>query len=137
MDTGEKLFEAAKETLKTRYPDGAGGAAAVYTESGAVFTSVAPGVVNSATELCIETGAILEAHKYNTAVTHSLCLVRENGALKILTPCGVCQERLLYWGRDVLAAVTSNEEQPIVFKTLRELQPDHWSYAYSDDEFFA
>lgn len=47
-----------------------------------------------ATNVCIETGAILEAHKFNDPVTHSICVVRddENSTFKILTPCGICQE---------------------------------------------
>ena len=33
---------------------------------------------NSSVILCIETGAMLEAHKYNEKVTHCLCLVRDD-----------------------------------------------------------
>lgn len=49
-------------------------------------------------KLCMETGAILEAHKLNTKVTHTICVAREdeNSEFTILTPCGVCQERLFY-----------------------------------------
>ena len=79
----------------------------------------------------MEVGAYLEAHKLNEAVTHTICVSRDDeySEYKILTPCGICQERLVYWGVDVLAAVT-NEGQKIVFKTLRELQPYHWSSAF-------
>lgn len=40
---------------------------------------------------------------YNVKVTHCICVVRddENSEFKILTPCGICQERLRYWGEDV------------------------------------
>ncbi|SCZ11810.1 cytidine deaminase [Lysinibacillus sp. TC-37] len=48
-----------------------------------------------ATELCMGTGAILEAHQFNTKVTHSICVARESEKSE-LTPCGVCQERLFY-----------------------------------------
>jgi cytidine deaminase len=43
----------------------------------------------------METGAILEAHKLNTKITHSICVVRdkEKGKVTVLTPCGICQER--------------------------------------------
>ena len=55
-----------------------------------------PEVINASTELCIETGAILEAHKYQAKITHSVCVARddEHSECKVLTPCGVCQERL-------------------------------------------
>ena len=61
--------------------------------------------------LCIETGAMLEAHKFNEKVTHCMCLVRkdEKSPYQILSPCGICQERLRYWGEDVQVAVTTEE----------------------------
>ncbi|CDQ20337.1 cytidine deaminase [Halobacillus karajensis] len=134
----QKLYQAAKELLEKRYPTGWGGAAAMYTNEGEILTSVAPEVINASTELCIETGAILEAHKFNTKITHSICIVRddENEEFKVLTPCGVCQERLMYWGRNVKVAVTSNDEKPLFFKSLEEVQPYHWSKAYKDEELF-
>ncbi|WP_433747748.1 cytidine deaminase [Falsibacillus pallidus] len=137
MDIEQNLYQAAKELIVKRYPTGWGGAAAMYTNNGEILTSVAPDVINASTELCIETGAILEAHKFNTKITHSLCVVRDdtNEEFKVLTPCGVCQERLIYWGSDVKVAVSSNDE-PLLFKTLEEVQPYHWSKAYKDEELF-
>ncbi|MFD2211288.1 cytidine deaminase [Virgibacillus halophilus] len=137
MNIEQKLYDEAIDLLKNRYPSGWGGAAAMYTEDGQVLTSVAPDVINASTELCIETGAILEAHKLNKKITHSLCVVRddENSGFKILTPCGVCQERLLYWGTDVKAAITS-EDKNLTFKTLKEIQPFHWTRAYDDKDLY-
>lgn len=131
MNIEQQLFEAAKELIETRYPNGWGGAAAMATDDGRILTSVAPEVVNASTELCIETGAILEAHKLNCRITHTICVVRddEQAPFKILSPCGVCQERLFYFGAAVKAAVT-NPEQALVFKALHELQPYHWLKAY-------
>ncbi|WP_188206947.1 cytidine deaminase [Alkalibacillus aidingensis] len=139
MNIEQKLYYAAKELIEKRYRTGWGGAAAMHTNDGEILTSVAPEVINASTELCIETGAILEAHKFNTKITHSICVVRddENGEFKVLTPCGVCQERLIYWGRDVKVAVSvSNDEKQLLFKTLEEVQPYHWSRAYEDEGFF-
>lgn len=82
-----------------------------------------------ATELCMETGAILEAHQFNTKVTHSICVARENEKSEF-TPCGVCQERLFYWGENVKAAIT-NANGELVFKSLKEIQPYHWYKAYT------
>lgn len=131
MNIEQQLFEAAKELIETRYPNGWGGAAAMAIDGGRILTSVAPEVVNASTELCIETGAILEAHKLNCRITHTICVVRddEQAPFKILSPCGVCQERLFYFGAAVKAAVT-NSEQVLVFKALHELQPYHWLKAY-------
>lgn len=129
MDSIEKeLYQAAVELVNMRYPSGWGGAAAIRTESGKILTSVAPDTQNDALSLCMEVGAYLEAHKLNERVTHSLCLCRENENYEflILSPCGVCQERLVHWGGDVKAAITTSDNA-LVFKTIRELMPHHWS----------
>lgn len=122
------LFDQAKLLIKRRYPTGWGGAASIRTKSGKILTSVAPDTKNDGLSLCMEVGAILEAHKLNEGVTHSLCIYREdeNSPFVVLTPCGICQERLVHWGGDVLAAI-SNKDIQLIFKTLRELQPHHWS----------
>lgn len=55
----------------------------------------------------------------------------EHSKFKILTPCGICQERLFYRGEDVKAAVfTENGE--LDYKTLKEIQPYHWAKAYAE-----
>lgn len=133
MNIEQRLFEAAKELVMKRYPSGWGGAAAMYTSDGEILTSVTPEVINASTELCMETGAILEAHKRNTKITHSLCIARDNEKeeFKVLSPCGVCQERLFYWGSDVKVAVTTPDNQ-LLFKSLEEVQPYHWTKAYAD-----
>jgi len=121
------LFNAAKELAEKNYPTGWGGAAALRTESGKILTSVAPEVQLEGIGLCMETGSICEAHKLQENVTHSLCISRkdENSPFKILSPCGVCQERLLYWGKDLKVAVT-NPENEVLFKSLSDLMPWHW-----------
>lgn len=103
-------------------------------EDGTIYTSVAPHVINDATNLCIETGAIAEAHKYDKKVTHTLCLVRDDAhsPFIVLSPCGICQERLFYWGPKVQCAISTSGET-IVFKTLQQLQPYHWTEAYAED----
>jgi cytidine deaminase len=82
-------------------------------------------------------GSFLEAHKLDAAVTHSICVTREDehSPYKILTPCGICQERLVYWGRDVHVAVT-HEGESTQYVSLQELQPYHWTYAYPEEEMF-
>ncbi|MCT1577832.1 cytidine deaminase [Oceanobacillus kimchii] len=132
MDIEQKLFETVTDLIKRRYPEGWGGAAAMCLEGGTIVTSIAPEVINASTELCMETGSILEAHKLNKKITHSICVVRddENSEFKVLSPCGICQERLFYWGPNVKVAV-SLPGKDLVFKTLAEVQPYHWSSAYS------
>jgi len=124
----QELYHAVVELIKKRYPRGWGGAAAVRTETGKILTSIAPDTKNDALSLCMEVGAFLEAHKLNEKVTHSLCICREDESTEflVLSPCGVCQERLVHWGGDVKAAI-STKENKLVFKTIRELMPHHWS----------
>ena len=129
----ETLFEAAVELIEKRYPIGWGGAAAAYTNNNMILTSVAPDIINASTELCIETGAILEAHKLEVSITDIICVVRENenSEFKLLAPCGICQERLFYWDSEVRAGIKI-EDEIIVIKTLEELQPYHWYKTIKD-----
>jgi len=128
MNIETELYETAISLIEKRYPSGWGGAAAIRTDKGKILSSVAPDTKNDALSLCMEVGSYLEAHKLNEDVTHSLCIYRENenSSYIILSPCGICQERLVYWGGDVKVAIT-NDKNKILFKSLRELQPYHWS----------
>jgi cytidine deaminase len=133
VDIGRELFDAAVALVQQRYPLGWGGAAAIRLENGDILTSVAPDTDLDALSVCMELGAFLEAHKRNEKVTHSLCISRqdENSPFKILSPCGICQERLRFWGRDVCVAIT-NEANALRFKPLSELQKHHWSEAFNE-----
>ena len=133
MNIEEKLFEAAVQLVNSRYPNNWGGAAAIRTESGKILTSVAPEIKVESLGLCMEVGAYLEAHKLNEAVTHSLCIAREdeNSDFKVLSPCGVCRERLAHWGGDVMAAISTPNNE-LIFKSIRELMPNHWSLAFNE-----
>lgn len=133
MTIEKQLYEEAVKFIQHRYPKGWGGAAAMYSKQGQIYISVAPEIINAGTALCIETGAILEAHKNEDVITHSICVVRddEHSEFKILTPCGICQERLRYWGGDVKVAVT-NPDSKLIYKPIKKLQPYHWSEAYDD-----
>jgi len=131
MSIEEELLEAATDLIKRRYKTGWGGAAAMRLASGEIVTSVAPDVDLDALSLCMEVGGMLEAHKQDQAITHSLCIYRESEKrpFRILSPCGICQERLRFWGANVLVAVTNPEER-LIFRRLIDLHPFHWSAAY-------
>lgn len=130
-----KMLQIAKDLIETRYPKGWGGAAVIHTQNDRYYSSVPIETANSAASLCIEVGAMCEAHKYNEKVTHCLCIVREdeNSPYKVLSPCGICQERLRFWGEDVRVGVTTQNGEPF-FVELRELQPYHWTLAYDAEE---
>ena len=130
-----KMLQIASELIETRYPKGWGGAAVLRTQQDHYFSSVAIETANGAAGLCIEVGAMCEAHKYNEKVTHCLCIVRqdEQSPYQVLSPCGICQERLRYWGEDVQVGVTTGSDD-LLFVRLAELQPYHWTRAYDADE---
>lgn len=99
-EIGLQMFQKATEFVKKRFPNGWGGCAIVYTEDGQYLISVALESFNGGAVLCMETGAMCEAQKLNLRITHSLCISRdsENDNFKILTACGICQERFRFWG---------------------------------------
>ncbi|MEC1180507.1 cytidine deaminase [Metasolibacillus meyeri] len=130
-----EMYEIATNFIAKRYPTGWGGVAVIHTEDGQFLTSVSIETANASAVLCIEVGAICEAHKLNARVTHCLCVVRddENSPFKVLSPCGICQERLRFWGTDVKVGVTTPDNS-LKYVTLEILQPYHWTTAYPIEE---
>jgi cytidine deaminase len=125
----ERLVQAARDFAATRYPRGWAGAAAMYTESGALLTSVYVEAPNPGGSLCCETGAICEAHKRAERVVATVCVGRddEHHPFEILAPCGLCMERLAFWGPSVQCAVPASDEgRTWRMMTLGELQPHRW-----------
>ena len=124
----QKMFDLAVEQINKRYLKGWGGAGVIRTEDDSYFTSIWLDTINESVSICIETGAMCEAHKHDKRVTHSLCVQRddENSEYEITSPCGVCQERLRFWGDDVMVGVTT-AENILKFVPLPELQPYHWT----------
>ena len=124
----QKMFDTTAVLINKRYPKGWGGAGVIRTEDDNYFTSVWLDNINDSVSICIETGAMCEAYKHDKRVTHSLCVVRddEHSNYEILTPCGVCQERLRFWGDKVMVGVTTPDNS-LKFVQLSELQPYHWT----------
>ena len=128
MKIENEMLDKALNFLNQRYGENrAGGVAVLRIETGDYLISVWPDSPNESVTLCAETGAICEAHKLNKKVTHSLCVCRQkdNENYEILSPCGVCQERLYYWGSDVMCAI-STKDNSLLFKSLKEIQPYYW-----------
>jgi cytidine deaminase len=66
--------------------------------------------------------------KMGKRITASVCVSYDDaGKIHILTPCGVCQERLMYWGEDVEVAVPQTDDSTRwQSKTLKDVQPYYW-----------
>jgi cytidine deaminase len=135
MNVEQEMYKRVTNFLVERFPQGWGGAGIVHTTEGNYYISVALEVFNASVEICIETGAMIEATKYNEKITHCLCVVREDESspFKVLSPCGICQERLRYWGPEVKVGVTTVDDN-LKFVELRELQPYHWTTAYNPED---
>ena len=133
MELDQALVDAATDLLKSYFPGDQGIAAAAYTESGALLTSVVFDPEWGGAGLCAETGAILEAVKRKERITAIACVGRLGGdePVVLLTPCGICQERLIHFGADVQIAVPDADD-PTRWqrKLLREVQPFYWVNGY-------
>lgn len=133
MNLDQHLVDAARELLERRFPGEEGIAAAMYTEDGPILTSVFFEPEWGSGMLCAETGAICEAEKQNKRVTASVCVSRLSGTdlIVILTPCGICQERLFHWGGKLEVAVPEPADPTRwMVKTLDEVQPFYWVNAF-------
>lgn len=102
---------------------------------GTVLTGTAPDAVNSAVEVCHETEPYAAAFRPDQEIVASVCLHREEkGRFLVLSPCGVCRERLAVHGPYVLVGVAGGEDPTrVVWKPLREALPDYCMTVFSDD----
>lgn len=133
MKLDQALVDAAVDLLEERFPGAEGITAAMYTDDGRILTSVFFEPEWGGGALCAETGALCEATKLNRRVTASVCVSRLSGdsPIVILTPCGICQERLFHWGEDVeVATPDPRGDRRWIARTLKEVQPYYWVNAF-------
>jgi len=130
MSVDQALVDAAKAQAVARFPEGEGGAAAIYLSDGSIATSVGFDSPNEAANLCYEAGAYCEAFRLGKSVTASVCVVRESPEQPfiVIAPCGICQERLAIWRDSVEVAVPlpgdASAWQSLSFE---EIQPWYWA----------
>jgi cytidine deaminase len=127
---------ACKALIDTRYADGVeNGAAAMILADGTILTGTSPDAVNPAVQVCHETEPFCGAYRLNQPIVASVCLHRKpDGRTVVLSPCGVCRERLAVHGPDVVVAVAHRKDPTvIVWKPLKEVLPDYWMTAFPDE----
>jgi cytidine deaminase len=127
---------ACKSLIDTRYSDGSeNGAAAMVLADGSILTGTAPSAVNPAVQVCHETEPFCAAHRLNQPIVASVCLHRKpDGRVVVLSPCGVCRERLAVHGPAVVVAVADRKDPTvIVWKPLKAVLPDYWMTAFPDE----
>lgn len=135
MKLDQALVDVATDLLEKRFPAAEGIAAAMYTDDGLILTSVVFEPEWGGGGLCAETGAICEAVKLDKRITASVCVSRlsGDGPIVILTPCGICQERLFHWGGTVEVATPAPQDaRKWQAKTLNEVQPYYWVKAFQN-----
>lgn len=129
----DALVYECQQLIDRRFPGSDGGAAAMLTESGTILLGTAPDANNPAVEVCHETEPYCAAHRLGESIVATICLYREPGAMyRVLTPCGVCQERLATHGPDLLAAVPQEQSTTPGWVSLRDLMPHYWFQAFDD-----
>ncbi len=104
-------------------------------DDGTILTGTAPDAVNPSVEVCHEVEPYCAAFRLGRSIVASVCLHREpGGRTVVLSPCGVCRERLAVHGPNVLVAVAAAEDPTlVVWKPLKEVLPDYWMMAFPDE----
>ncbi len=132
----DALLDACRALIDTRFDDDDHhGAAAMLLDDGTILTGTAPDAINSSVEVCHETEPYCAAFRLGRRVLASVCLHRQpGGRMVVLSPCGVCRERLATHGPDVLVAVAGEDDPTlVVWKQLRTVLPDYWMTAFPDE----
>jgi cytidine deaminase len=131
-----ETVSACRSLIASRFPDVSDqGAAAMLLADGTILTGVSPDAVNPSVELCHEVEPFCAAHRLGQGIVASVCLHREpDGRFLVLSPCGVCRERLASHGPDVLVGV-ADEDDPttVVWTPLRETLPHYWLTVFPGD----
>ena len=132
-DLLRETVAACRSLIEDRFPDGDNGAAAMLLDDDTIVTGTAPAAVNPAVQVCHETEPYLAAFRRGRKVIASVCLHRENGSILVLSPCGVCRERLAAHGPDLLVAVPDSEDPgQVAWKPLSVLLPSYWPTVFDD-----
>jgi cytidine deaminase len=130
------VLDACSALIESRFhDDDHHGAAAVLLDDGTIVTGTAPEAINSSVQVCHETEPYCAAFRLSRSVLASACLHRlPGGRTVVLSPCGVCRERLAVHGPDVLVAVADEDDPTIVvWKALRDVLPDYWMKVFPDE----
>lgn len=132
----EPTVEACRSLIEDRFPPGVHcGAAAMLLGDGTVLTGTSPDAVNPSVEVCHEIEPYCGAFRLGQPILASVCLHRvPDGRFLVLSPCGVCRERLAVHGADVLVAVASPDDPTAVqWVTLREALPHYWMTVFPEE----
>ena len=102
---------------------------------GTILTGTSPEAMNPSVELCHEVEPYCAAYRLEQPIIASVCLHREpGGRTVVLSPCGVCRERLAVHGPHVLVAVADpTEPTRVKWLPLRDVLPYYWMTVFPDE----
>lgn len=130
------MVDACRTLIGSRFPDDSDrGAAAMLLSDGTILTGTSPDAANSSVEVCHEIEPYCGAFRLGQPIVASVCLHRvRDGRFLVLSPCGVCRERLAVHGPDVLVAVADETDPTVVqWATLRDVLPHYWITVFPDE----
>ncbi len=132
----DATVSACRSLIAARFPDDEHhGAAAMLLADGTILTGTSPEAINPAVQTCHEVEPYCAAHRLAQPVIASVCLHREPGGRHlVLSPCGVCRERLAVHGPDVLVAVADPADPTHAqWVALAEVLPHYWMTVFPDE----
>lgn len=104
-------------------------------DDGTILTGTSPEAINPSVQVCHEIEPYCAAFRLGRLILASVCLHREpGGRMVVLSPCGVCRERLAVHGPGVLVAVADADDRTlVVWKPLKAVLPDYWMTVFPDE----
>ncbi len=102
---------------------------------GSILVGTSPDALNASVEVCHEVEPYCAAFRLGQPVVASVCLHRQSGGrVVVLSPCGVCRERLAVYGPRVLVGVADRSDASrVVWKPLSDVLPDYWMTVFPDE----
>lgn len=125
----DRVVGSCRELIETRFPEEIDcGAAAVLLGDGSILTGTSPDFLHPGTTVCHETEPYCAAFRLDQQIVASVCLHRtSDGRFVVLSPCGICRERLTVHGGDTLVAVPDSQDATQVqWVHLNETLPHYW-----------
>lgn len=130
------MVDACRTLIDSRFPDDSErGAATMLLADGTILTGTSPDAANSSVEVCHEIEPYCGAFRLGQSIVASVCLHRvADGRFLVLSPCGVCRERLAVHGPDVLVAVADETDPTTVqWETLKDVLPHYWLTVFPEE----
>lgn len=127
--------DACRTLIATRFPEPSHrGAAAMLLGDGTILTGTSPDAINPSVSVCHEIEPYCAAFRLGQPIVASVCLHRTLDEFLVLSPCGVCRERLATHGPQVLVAVADRQHPGTArWLALRDVLPHYWMTVFPEE----